>query len=97
VYKKFDKLSIINTDKEQVFNAPQKEFVQSDTEALVFESKNTIPITEQWKPTFQLIDDFDLNLKTGKVILKNLPSASPEQMFYSGTKSGGTIYSHIYI
>jgi hypothetical protein len=97
VYKKFDKLSIINTDKEQVFNAPQKEFVQSDTEALVFESKNTIPITEQWKPTFQLIDDFDLNLKTGKVILKNLPSASPEQIFYSGTKSGGTIYSHIYI
>lgn len=97
VYEKFNSLSIINKEKEQIFSTPQKQFIQSNSEVLVFKSKNRIPISEHTKPTFQLIDKFDSKLKTGKVVIKNLPGASADQLFYDESKSDEAIYSHIYI
>jgi hypothetical protein len=97
VYQKFTNLSIINKGKEQVFNAPQKQHVDKNPEALVFESKIKIPLSELSDENYQLVDNYDPEHRSGKVILKNLVKASPEQLYYDGTKSKESAYSHIYL
>jgi len=97
VYKNFQNLSIINKGKEQIFNAPQKQLIHKNEEALVFESKNKIPLSELSDENYQLVDNYDNGNGKGKVILKNLVKASPEQLYGDKTKSDDTIYSHIYI
>lgn len=97
VYNKFQNLSIINKGKEQVFNSPQKQFVHPDLEAIVFESKSEIPLTEFSEETFQLVDNFSAGNGKGRVILKNLAKASPEQLYKGEGHSNEAIYSHIFI
>jgi hypothetical protein len=97
VYQKFNNLSIINKSKEQVFNAPQKQKVYKNPEALVFESKNKIPLSELTDETFQLVSNFDPEQRSGKVILKNLDKATPEQLYYDITNPEESAYSHIYL
>jgi len=97
IYQKFNKLSIINKGKEQVFNGPQKQQVQLNPDVLVFESKNEIPLTEFSEDNFQLVDNFDLGTHSGKVILKNLAKASPAQLYVDELQSSEKTYSHIYI
>jgi len=97
VYQKFKNLTIINKSKDRVFNAPEKKTFHQEMEALVFESKNKIPISELSNNSFQLVDGYDPNLKAGKVIVKNLANASPELLHHDETKSSETIYSHIFI
>jgi len=97
VYQKFTNLSIINKGKEQVFNAPQKQHVYKNPETLVFESKIKIPLSELTDETYQLVDSFDPEHRSGKVIHKNLAKASPEQLHFDLTKSEEPAYSHIYL
>lgn len=97
VYQKFTNLSIINKSKEQVFNAPQKQHVYKNPETLVFESKIKIPLSELTDETYQLVDSFDPEHRSGKVIHKNLAKASPEQLHFDLTKSEESAYSHIYL
>jgi len=97
VYQKFNNLSIVNKGKEQIFNAPQKQRILQNQEALVFESKDRIPLLEQSGEIYQLVDNYDPELPAGKVILKNLAKASPEQLYYDTTVSDAPAYSHIYI
>lgn len=95
VYQKFKNLSIINKVKEQIFNPPQLKQV-NNTDALVLESKNKIPLVELSDENYQLVDNFESGNGKSKIILKNLIKASPEQLFRDETKPT-EIYSHIYI
>jgi hypothetical protein len=97
VYHKFDKLSIINKGKDQIFNPPQKQAVLKNPEAWVFESKTQIPLSENSEENYQLIDNYDPIQRSGKVIHKNLTKASPEQLHYDLTKFEEPVYSHIYL
>lgn len=97
VYQKFNNLTIINKGKEQVFKSPQKQRINENLEAVVFESKNKIPIAEYSIDTHQLVDKFDPKEKTGNFIIRNLPSASPEILYHGESNSDETFYSHIYI
>jgi len=97
IYQKFNKLSIINKGKEQVFNGPHKQQVQLNPDVLVFESKNELPLTEFSEENFQLVDNFDLGTHSGKIILKNLVKASPAQLYVDELLPGEKTYSHIYI
>lgn len=97
IYQKFNKLSIINKGKEQVFNGPLKQQVLLNPDALVFESKNEIPLTEFSEENFQLVDNFDLGTHSGKIILKNLVKASPAQLYVDEMHPGEKTYSHIYL
>ncbi len=97
IYQKFDKLSIIDKGKEQLFSSPQKQYVHGNTEALVFESNNKLPLSEFSKNNFQLVDNYDKELRSGKVIIKNLAKPSPEQLYSDETKPNELVYSHIYI
>ncbi len=97
VYQKFNNLSIINKGKEQIFSGPEKQPILENTDALVFESKNKIPLSEISEDTYQMVENFDLTNKTGKIVLKNLPKASPVQLYRDETKSNDAVYSHIYI
>ena len=97
VYQKFNNLSIINKSKEQIFNPPQKINVDKNPEALVFESKSKIPLSEFSEDSFQLVDNYESGSGKGKIILKNLVKASTDQLFRDDEKSKETFYSHIYI
>jgi len=97
IYQNFNRLSIINKGKEQVFNGPQKQQVQLNPNVLVFESKNEIPLSEFSDENFQLVDNFNLETHSGKIILKNLDKASPAQLFVDELQPGEKTYSHIYI
>lgn len=97
VYQNFNNLSIINKGKQQIFNAPQKQPVLENQEALVIESKSAIPLSEFSDETYQLVDNYDPELRSGKIIHKSLAKASPEQLYIDTTQSGAPIYSHIYI
>jgi len=97
VFQKFNNLSIINKAKEQIFNAPQKQNVFNNPETLVFESRNKIPLSELSDDNYQLVDNYDFEHRSGKIILKNLTKASPEQLYCDNTKSDKPVYSHIYI
>lgn len=95
VYKNFEDLSIIDTNKEQVFKSLGNESIQG-SEALVFESRKPIAFSEFSIENFQLVDKFDTVLKQGNpIVIKALPRASPEQLFYGSDKK--IMYSHIYI
>ena len=96
VYQKFDNLTIINKSKEPAFKKPVKQMIFEETEALVFESKDKIPIREH-SNGFQLIDGYDSKNKSGKVVLKNLASASPDLLYRDETNSSEEIYSYIFI
>ncbi len=97
VYKNFNNLSIVSKGKDQLFNSPQKQLIQNNLEALVFESKNKIALLEHSGENFQLVDGNDNGNGKSKIILKNLAKPSPEQLFMDASGSDGAIYSHIYI
>ncbi|MFV0590833.1 MAG: hypothetical protein ACK5M7_05570 [Draconibacterium sp.] len=86
----------INKNKEQVFSGPNKQTVYENTEALVFESKEKLPISELRNETFQLIDAEGPAFQQGRIVIKNLPSAGPE-LIYTDTEQTDIQYSHIYI
>lgn len=97
VYQKFDALSIINKEKKPVFNSAQKQQIQENMDAIVFESINKLPLLEYSEHNFQLVDNYNADSRSGKVIIKNLVHASPEQLFLESPPSDEFIYSHIYI
>jgi len=97
IYQKFNNLSIINKVKEQAFNGPQKQQVHLNTDALVFESKEEIPLAEFSDDNFQLVENFDKGTHSGKIIIKNLVKASPAQLFVDDLQPSKKTYSHIYL
>ena len=97
VYQKFNNLSIINKGKEQVFKEPQKQLVHQNPEVLVFESKNEISLAEFSEENFQLVDNFDPKNHSGKIVLKSLAKASPDQLYNDVLNPSDKTYSHIYI
>jgi hypothetical protein len=97
VFQKFDQLSIINKAKEQVFLPPQRQLLYQNTNALVFESKSKIPLSELSDDNFQLVNHFDPVTRSGKVILKSLAKATSQQLFSDSSKTAENVYSHIYL
>lgn len=96
VYQNFKNLSITNKRKEQIFNSPQNQFINNNTEALVFESKSKIPLAEHSGENFQLIEDYASGSGKMKLVIKDLPKASPTQL-HRDEPNTDAIYSHIYI
>lgn len=96
VYQKFDNLSIVNGVKKQIFQPPRKLKVH-DREALMFESTNSITLSEFSEDSFQLYSNYNEVVGNGKVVIKNLPRASADQLFQIPENSDESLYSHIYI
>lgn len=96
VYQNFENLSIINGGTKQLFHRPKKTKVQ-DREALMFESTEGIELSEFSEDNFQLIDNYNPELGSGKIVIKYLPRASAEQLYHYPENSGEFIYSHIYM
>ena len=89
-YRKFNNLRIISDTQERIFGPPVEEEV-SDSKALMFESKEALPLLEYSDAHFKLIDEGEPN---PKVVITALPLPSPEQLHYGDRK---TVYSHIYL
>lgn len=96
-FQQLNDLSIIDKEKGSIFKKPQKQKILENTDAIVFESKNKLPFSEFSHFTLQLIKNFNPNSGSGKVIVKNLPRASPDQLFNDSQEHEEFIYSHIYI
>jgi len=96
-YQKFNDLTIINSAREQIFEAEKE-----DAETLVLTSKQTLPLKEHPSDTFQLVNNFQPNQRSETVVLKHLVKPSPEQLYRDdkgteATKQDETLYSHIYL
>lgn len=97
IYKNFLDLSIIDSNKDQIFNPPKKEQLEG-MEVLVLESKKRIELKEFSSDNFQLVEKFDIVQKTGKpTVISSLPRAAPEQLYGNKLIFGETLYSHIYL
>jgi hypothetical protein len=87
----FDQLRILDKKKELIFENPQKQLIENNTEAIVFCSKNKIPFQEFTDDNFQL-------LIKGETVIKSMPQASPEHLFSEKTNDKKILYySHIYV
>lgn len=92
IYKNLGILNIINGNKDHIFEFPEKQLLDNNTEAIVLTSKSELPLLEYTNDNFQLVAE------NGNIVLKNLPRASPEQLYNENTQDGKIIYySHIYI
>lgn len=97
VYRNFVDLSIIDSNKEQIFNPPKKEQLDG-MEVLVLESKKKIELKEFSSDNYQLVEKFDEVQKIGKpTVISSLPRAAPEQLYGNKLTSQETLYSHIYL
>lgn len=91
VYRKFKKLSIVNSTNNDLF-APLKEPRQEEDGHWVFQSQSPIPLLEYSDEIYMLVNEGKL-----PAVIKALPRASPEQLFYDDGNNTGSKYSHIYI
>ena len=89
VYHKFNDLSILNSNNESVFYPLKEESIQN-SKAWVFESINELPLLEYSELSLRLVSEGT------KVVIKQLPHASPEQLF-TDNENSTYMYSHIYI
>lgn len=89
-YRKFNSLRIISDTQGRIFGPPVEEEFW-DSKALMFESKEALPLLEYSDAHFKLIDEGEPNLK---VVITALPLPSPQQFHYGDRK---TVYSHIYL
>lgn len=93
VYQNFEKLHIVKGKKERIFNPPIEEEV-AGSKALMFESKEALPLLEYSDTPLRLVNGDEV---TPTNVLNPLPSASPEQLFKNDENNNESVYSHIYI
>lgn len=96
-FGKFDKLCILNKKKELLFNDPQPFQLSNEQQFILFEGKSQLELKEQPKEVFQLVENFNPEQRSGKVIVKNLAPANAEQLFREKKSNSEIDYSHIYI
>ncbi|MGB5418174.1 hypothetical protein, partial [Algibacter sp.] len=97
-YQNLQNLSIVNKENGSFFNSNKTQILHNNTEARVFILKEKLPLKAYTDEYFQLVENYNPEVSHGNVIIKNLPNASPEQLFQEKTQDGKIIYySHIYI
>jgi len=92
-YQKFGNLAITNGAKNEVFHPPQNTTV-FDREALVFVSKEAMPLVEDTSGKLKLVNQNE----SIPELIEKLQGALPNQ-FFKGENSESTdlLYSHIYV
>lgn len=90
--------SILDNNKLPAFNELPKQEISATSEALVFESKEELPLLEYPENTFQLVDKYDPITKNSTSLIASLLSPSPEQLHSITLPTKKKLfYSHIYI
>ncbi|MDO9554663.1 MAG: hypothetical protein Q7J63_19365 [Rhodonellum sp.] len=96
LFWKFDKLSIIDSKKKEVFFTEKEIFLNGVGAIRCFESLEKIQMQDSHFGDFQMVENYGGDRRTGKIIIKNLPRASPE-MLYHDPSFKDALYSHIFI
>jgi len=97
-YQNLQKLSIVNKENGSFFNSNKTQILHNNTEVRVFTLKEKLPLKEYTDDYFQLVENYNPEVRHGNVIINNLPNASPEQLFQEKTQDEKIIYySHIYL
>lgn len=90
-YQELKKLSIVGSNEDTLFNATQNPQNEED-DHWAFESQNPIPLSEYSEVTYKLMNDGE-----EPPVIKSLPIASAEQLYFDNETSNESMYSHIYI
>jgi hypothetical protein len=95
-FKKFPSLGIKDIKKDSYPFIEKNQLLNGLGTVRLFESKERIKLKDSYSGDFQLIENPDSEPKKRNIILKTLPSASPE-VIYHDDSSSKDIYSHIFI
>ena len=95
-FKKFASLGIKDIKKDSYPFIKKDLLLNGLGMVKLFESKESIKLNDSYSGDFQLIENPDSEPKKRNIILKTLPSASPD-VIYHGDSSSNDIYSHIFI
>ena len=96
IYSKFQNLNIVDS-KQKTMPFEEKEFQLSGIgNVRCFESRESIMLQDINAGYYQLVAHSDQDPINQKIIIKNLPKASPDQLFQE-TFPNGDLYSHIFI
>lgn len=96
-YQRFNDLSVIHKNEGNRFSSFKKQQIDQNTGAIVFESKEALPLLEDSEVIFQLVNNYDADLRSGRVLIKNLRHALPEQLYKELPPNNEHDFSHIYI
>lgn len=93
---KFSRLSVIDAQNKEIRFKEGEFEIQPEWKVRSFESEVEIPLSAESNVRFQLIDRAIDDRQAGKVVCKQLPKASPEQLYQLPTDKQFS-YSHIFI
>ncbi|HSF52552.1 MAG TPA: hypothetical protein VLA71_02315 [Algoriphagus sp.] len=96
VFDKFSNLSVIDAQNREISFKEGEFEIQPAWKVRSFESEVEIPFNADFNPRFQLVEKSKDENQAGKVIYKQLPKASPEQLHPLPTNKE-VLYSHIFI
>lgn len=93
---KFSSLAVVDPQSTQIQFREGEFEMQADWRVRSFESEVEIPYQADFNARFQLVERPQSGNRAGKVIYKQLPKASPEQL-YQFPNDKQVSYSHIFI
>ena len=96
VFDKFSSLSVIDSQNREILFKEGEFEIQPSWKVRSFESEVEIPFNADFNPRFQLVEKSKDDKQAGKVIYKQLPKASPEQLFRPPSNKE-VLFSHIFI
>lgn len=96
VFDKFTRLSVIDAQNNEIVFKEEEFEIQPAWKVRSFLSEVEIPFNVDFNPRFQLIERSKEESQAGKVVYKQLPKASPEQLFQRSSNIEIS-YSHIFI
>ena len=96
VFDKFSRLSVIDALNNEIVFKEEEFEIQPAWKVRSFLSEVEIPFNADFNPRFQLIERSKEENQAGKVVFKQLPKASPEQLFQRSSNTEIS-YSHIFI
>ena len=96
MFDKFSRLMVIDSQNKDIRFKEGEFEIQPAWKVRSFDSETAIPFNADFSPKFQLVEKAKDEHQPAKVIYKQLPKASPEQLFLPpATKE--VLFSHIFI
>ena len=95
-YAKYNNLIILDTKKKEPVFEEKELYLDGIGKIRCLESLEGQPFTNYYSGHLLLMDNTGPNHRTGNIVIKNLPGASPA-MLYQDKASPETYYSHIFI
>lgn len=96
LYSKYHNLTVLDTKKKEPAFEEKELYLDGFGKIRCLESLEMRPFTDYYSGHLLLMDNTGTSQRTGKVVIKNLPEASPA-MLYQDVVSPETYYSHIFI